>query len=109
MARARLMVLSSVMEGGANVISEAVVAGMPVIASRISGSVGLLGEDYAGYYPPEDQAALAELLLKAESDTEFFALLQRQCGARVDLFQPEREREAWREVLAGLARGGKFD
>ena len=109
MARARLMVLSSVMEGGANVISEAIVAGLPVIASRISGSVGLLGEDYAGYYPPEDQAALAGLLLKSESDTEFFALLQRQCGARVDLFHPEREREAWREVIAGLAWGGEFD
>ena len=74
-----------------------------MIASRISGSVGLLGEDYAGYYPPKDQAALAELLLRSEADTEFFALLQRQCGARVDLFQSEREREAWRTVLAGLA------
>ena len=106
MARARLMVLSSVMEGGANVISEAVVAGLPVIASRISGSVGLLGEDYAGYYPPEDDAALAELLSKTESDPAFLALLDRQCGKRADLFRPEREREAWRDVLRGLARGG---
>ncbi len=106
MARARLMVLSSVMEGGANVISEAVVAGLPVIASRISGSVGLLGEDYAGYYPPEDEAALAGLLWKAESDPDYLRLLDRQCAARADLFRPEREREAWREVLAGLARGG---
>ncbi len=109
MARAQLMVLSSVMEGGANVISEAVVAGLPVIASRISGSVGLLGQDYAGYYPPEDQVALAGLLLKAESDTEFYTLLERQCGTRVDLFRPEREREAWRAVLTGLARGGELD
>ncbi len=109
MARARLMVLSSVMEGGANVISEAVVAGLPVIASRISGSVGLLGEDYAGYFPPEDEAALAGLLSKAESDPEFYAVLDRQCGARVDLFRPEREREAWRAMLAGLARGGDID
>ena len=52
-----LMVLSSVMEGGANVISEAVVAGLPVIASDIDGSVGLLGEDYAGYYPVKDTDA----------------------------------------------------
>ena len=108
MARARLMVLSSVMEGGANVISEAVVAGLPVVASRISGSVGLLGEDYAGYYPPEDEAALAGLLSKAESDPEFLALLDRQCGRRADLFRPEREREAWRDVIEGLARDGDF-
>ncbi len=108
MARARLMVLSSVMEGGANVISEAVVAGLPVIASRISGSVGLLGEDYAGYYPPEDETALAGLLSRAESDPGFLRDLDRQCRARADLFRPERERETWREVLAGLARGGDF-
>ena len=49
--RASLMVLSSILEGGANVISEAVVAGLPVIASEIAGSVGLLGKDYPGYYP----------------------------------------------------------
>jgi putative glycosyltransferase (TIGR04348 family) len=103
MARARLMVLSSVMEGGANVVSEAVVAGLPVISSRISGSIGLLGEDYAGYYPPEDDAALAELLAKAETDPAFLALLDRQCRARAALFRPERERESWREVLTGLA------
>lgn len=109
MARARLMVLSSVMEGGANVISEAVVAGLPVIASQISGSVGLLGEDYAGYYPSKDQAALAGLMSKAESDPKFYALLNRQCGARVDLFRPEREREAWHVLLAGLARSSEFD
>ncbi len=106
MGRARLMVLSSVMEGGANVISEAVVAGLPVIASRISGSVGLLGEDYAGYYPPKDEAALAGLLSKAETDPAFFSRLDRQCRARADLFRPEREREAWRDVLSGLALDG---
>ena len=59
--------------------------------------------------PVSDPRALAGLLSKAESDPEFLALLDRQCGARVDLFRPEREREAWRAVLAGLARGGDFD
>ena len=43
LGRARAMVLSSVSEGGANIISEAVAAGVPVLASRIDGSVGLLG------------------------------------------------------------------
>ena len=65
---AHLLVLPSRMEGGANVISEAVVAGLPVIASRIPGSIGLLGEDYPGFYPVEDTAALRDLLLRAESD-----------------------------------------
>jgi putative glycosyltransferase (TIGR04348 family) len=68
MARARLMVLSSIMEGGANVISEALVADLPVIASQIAGSIGLLGADHPGYYPTGDTAALARLLTRAEAD-----------------------------------------
>ena len=56
--RARAMVLSSLSEGGANVVSEAVAAGVPVLASRIDGSVGLLGRDYPGYFPVADTAAL---------------------------------------------------
>jgi glycosyltransferase involved in cell wall biosynthesis len=109
LAAADLYVWPAVGEAYGMAFLEAQAAGLPVIASRISGSVGLLGEDYAGYYPPEDEAALAGLLSKAESDLEFYALLDRQCGARADLFRPEREREAWREMLAGLARGGDID
>ena len=67
MARSRAMVLSSEMEGGANVISEAAVAGLPVIASAIPGSLGLLGDDYPGYYPVADEQALAEILQTAVS------------------------------------------
>ena len=40
-----------VTEGGANVISEAEVAGLPAIASDLEGSVGLLGADYPGLVP----------------------------------------------------------
>jgi putative glycosyltransferase (TIGR04348 family) len=59
LGRARAVVLSSLSEGGANVISEAVAAGVPVLASRIDGSVGLLGRDYPGYFPVGDTAARA--------------------------------------------------
>ena len=37
LARSRLLVLSSKLEGGANVVSEAVAADVPVISSNISG------------------------------------------------------------------------
>lgn len=103
LARAPLMVLSSIMEGGANVVSESVVAGVPVIASDIPGSVGLLGRDYPGYYPVRDTAALGAQLLRAEQDPEHLAELQRRCAARAPLFAPAREREAWRRLLGGLS------
>lgn len=99
MGRCRVMVLSSRMEGGANVVSEAVVAGLPVIASRIDGSVGLLGEDYPGYYPVEDERGLAELLQRAEHDPGFYAALERHCADKAPLFSPECEARAVLSVV----------
>jgi putative glycosyltransferase (TIGR04348 family) len=104
LARSDLMVLSSVMEGGANVISEAVVAGVPVLASAIAGSIGLLGGDYPGYFPVGDTAALAALLLRAERDAAFLEALRHHCAARAACFTPERERAAWDALLASVMR-----
>jgi len=101
-ARCHLMVLPSVMEGGANVISEATVAGLPVIASDIDGSVGLLGEDYAGFFPVKNEDALAEILLKAESDTGFVEKLTQQCKRRAMLFTVDAERQAWADLIDEL-------
>lgn len=101
-AHSHAMVISSVMEGGANVVSEAVVAGVPVIASRIDGNVGLLGDTYDGYFPAQDTAALAAMLDRAERKAGFLDRLGTQGRARKSLFAPEREREAWRRLLASL-------
>lgn len=100
MADSQLLVMSSVMEGGANVVSEACRAGLPVIASDISGNVGLLGEDYAGYYPVGDTQALAELLVRAESDTEFLQKLRKQVSQLASLFTPEKEQESLDQALS---------
>jgi putative glycosyltransferase (TIGR04348 family) len=102
LARAPLMVLSSTMEGGANVVSEAIVAGVPILASAIPGSIGLLGRDYRGYFPVGDTAALARLMRRAENDPAFRVALERHCAKRAPLFAPERERQAWRGLLARL-------
>ena len=99
LARARLMLISSWMEGGANVVSEALTAGVPVIASQISGNIGMLGSRYRGYYPAGDTRALAKLLRKVECDAGFLATLRRQCAARRSLISAAREKRSLRATL----------
>jgi putative glycosyltransferase (TIGR04348 family) len=102
--RSHAMVLSSRSEGGANVISEAIVAGVPILASRMDGNVGLLGADYPAYFPVGDTQALASLLRRIETDRSFVQRLNRAIARRAPLFKPEREVAAWRKLLAELPR-----
>ena len=101
-ARARALVHPSVMEGGANVVIEAVRSGVPVLASRIDGNVGLLGADYEGFFAVGDAGALAALMRRFVADPAFAARLGTQCAAREPLFRPARERAAVRELVAAL-------
>jgi putative glycosyltransferase (TIGR04348 family) len=98
-AGCRLLVQSSRMEGGANTIVEAVTAGVPVLSSDISGNIGMLGEDYSGYYPFGDSRALAELMSRAETDADFYSGLASLCGKRAPLFEPARERAAVQNLV----------
>lgn len=97
--RSDLMVIASRMEGGANVIIEALTSGVPVLASDISGNRGMLGADYAGYFPLGDVQALAELIERACAEPSFYARLQSQCAAHAPLFAPEREQAAVLELV----------
>jgi putative glycosyltransferase (TIGR04348 family) len=106
LARCRLLSLTSELEGGANVISEAIVLGVPVVSSRIAGSLGLLGADYPGYFPFGDTQALADLVWRAETDAAFYDALVAQCAARRPLFEPARERQSWHELLRELFPSG---
>jgi putative glycosyltransferase (TIGR04348 family) len=99
LARSHLMVISSRMEGGANVVAEAVMAGVPVVASAVSGNIGMLGPDYAGYYPVGDEQALAARLCQAEHDADFYRRLLRQCRARQPLFSEDHERQSLENVM----------
>ena len=102
-ARSRLLVLTSRLEGGANVVSEALAIGVPVVSSRISGSLGILGEDYPGYFTPGDTAELAGLLRKLETEPEAYRELEAKCQALGPLVDPDRERAAWSALLRTLA------
>ena len=98
------MVISSHQEGGANVISEAVVAGVPIIASDIAGNRGLLGPDFAGYYPVGDDAALARLLARAENDPAFLKALARHGRKLKPLFRPAHEERALKSIVNSVAK-----
>lgn len=102
MSRSRLFVISSRMEGGANVLGEAIVSGLPVLASRISGSIGILGEDYAGYFEVGDTAQLSSLMIRCESEQAFLADLTSRCRKLIPLFDPRRELAAWKSLLNEL-------
>jgi len=99
LARSHLLVLTSQLEGGANVISEAIAVGTPVISSLIPGSVGILGADYPGYFPVADTSALRKLLQRAESDDGFYRVLQQGAFKLQPLVNPARERQTWADLL----------
>jgi putative glycosyltransferase (TIGR04348 family) len=103
LSRCRLLSLTSQQEGGANVISEALAASVPVVSSRIAGSVGLLGAGYPGYFPVGDTEALAGLLERVEADADFYRELHEWCGRLRPLIDPEGERRRWGELLGELA------
>ncbi|MDD2919508.1 selenoneine biosynthesis selenosugar synthase SenB [Rhodoferax sp.] len=105
-AQAHVLVHTSRMEGGAQVILEAVCSGTPVLASNIPGNVGMLGADYRGYFALGDATALADLLLRCRAeldhDNGFCAQLSRQCALRVPLFSPATEQAAVRDLVNDL-------
>jgi len=103
LAGSRLLVLTSQMEGGANVVSEALACSIPVISSRISGSIGLLGEDYPGYFPVGDTQALADLLHRLETDRSFYLSLKAWCHRRKEIVSPDREKQSWECLLQKIS------
>jgi putative glycosyltransferase (TIGR04348 family) len=104
LARSRLLLLTSWYEGGANVVTEALAAGVPVVSSAIAGSIGLLGEDYPGYFPPGDTKALAALLDAVDNDRHGVrSALTARCARLRWLVEPARERQAWAGLLTELA------
>lgn len=96
---AHLLIHPSIMEGGANVIVEALTSGTPVIASKMSGNVGMLGQDYEGYFPVGDETALVDLLKRCADDPNFMSRLTNACQARAKLFLPGTERDSLRNIV----------
>jgi putative glycosyltransferase (TIGR04348 family) len=106
--RAHLLIHASRIEGGAHVIMEAIASGTPVLASHVDGNVGMLGADYAGYFPRGDADALSALILRCHESrpprggNDFLQRLTAQCRKRAPLFDPQAERSAVRRLIDEL-------
>jgi len=108
--RAHVLVVPSRMEGGANVVVEAVTAGTAVLGSRMSGNVGMLGRDYEGWFDVGNAAALAALVIRCAGERPFLHRLERQCRSRAPLFSPAAEATALRAGVKSMldARGARM-
>ena len=102
LASSHVLVVSSIMEGGANVICEAARIGVPVLASRIPGNVGMLGRGYPGYFPLFDERSLARLIERCRTDATFYRKLKSAIARRRTLFAPQAERSALARLLRGV-------
>jgi putative glycosyltransferase (TIGR04348 family) len=102
LAGSAALLVTSRLEGGSNAVSEAVAAGVPVLSTRVDGSVGVLGEDYPGYFAVGDADGLAALLVRVEEDAGLRARLLAGIARARPLVEPAREREAWARLLAEL-------
>jgi putative glycosyltransferase (TIGR04348 family) len=108
-ARADALVHMSRLEGGANVVTEALRSRVPVLASAIEGNIGLLGADYAATFPAGDAGALAALVRRWRYEPGFATQVKAQCVHREPLFRPAAERTAvrrlWLDLLAHAETG----
>lgn len=102
LSRSHVMVISSRMEGGAHVVSEAIAIGVPVIASDIPGNRGLLGNEYPAYFQIGDCVRLAELIQRAIDDGRFLRSLVEATVRRRSLVDVKRERRSWQRLLREL-------
>lgn len=100
--KSSLCVLSSRMEGGANVLSEAIAASVPILATLIDGNIGVLGAGYPGYFDVGNTSQLARLLIRAESSSEFLAELRKWGKSLAVLAEPAREEQAWSDLISEL-------
>ncbi len=99
LARSRLTVLTSRVEGAPSVFSEAIVNDVPILASRIPASIGMLGCDYPGMFEVGDTAQLTDLLWRAENDPRFYHQLESACRKLKQRFSRAAERKAWRILI----------
>lgn len=92
---------SSISEGGANTVLEAIQLRVPVLATDIPGNRGFLGDDYEGYFETGRADQLAKLMRCCLADADFVERLKTQLDGQRPLFSIERESERLSELING--------
>lgn len=98
-ALSSLTVNSSISEGGSNAVLEAMAMGVPVLASEIKGNIGILGENYAGYF---QKGKLDQKLLRLFNNPAMLGEWKEMAKMRLPLFSRESELASWSELLRRL-------
>lgn len=103
MQRSVATINTSLAEGGANSVGESIVLGVPVLASRVEGNVGMLGDDYAGYFSADSEQELADLMHRVIHDSDFLEKLRQQVRVRSEKFLRENEKQDWMNVIQKIS------
>lgn len=101
LASSHLLVLSSKLEGAPNVISEAIVHDVPVLATRIDASLGMFGRDYPGLFDVGDTDELARLMWQAETEPSFCQSILNYYSRIKHRYAVENERSELGKLLDG--------
>ena len=102
MSHAALLLHPSKMEGGAQVVLEAIRSSTPVLVSSSDGNVGMVGSRYPGVFRVGNVREAVELMQRASTDRAFLRRLGSACRARAWLFSPKVERAAVRHLVQQL-------
>ena len=89
LAAADVFVLPSVWEGQALILQEALRAAVPIVATRVGGTPGLVGETASILVPPGDAQRLAEAVRAVLGDPALAARLREAAAARARLLPGE--------------------
>ena len=102
MAQAGVFVSSSVVEGFANVLVEALLVGVPVIATNVGGAAYALdGGRFGLLVPPRDEGRMAEAILTVLNDNSLRAKLSESGPERARYFSPDMLLDQIERVLLG--------
>lgn len=101
--QARVLVVPSIYEGMPLVVLEAMEAGLPIVASAVSGIPEVVVDGETGWLvPPEDPRALAKAL-RAAWDSEEARTRGAAGSARVEeRFRPRHAAARWDEVVGSI-------